>query len=248
LAALRPKVVLCDADGNLFPSEEPAFDASVVVTRRFLADHGISVRLDPDALRRETTGRNFRTTARDLAASHGVAIDDSDLEQWVREEREVVSRHLAATLRPDDAVREPLARLAERFLLAAVSSSASARLAACFAATGLDRLIPPDRRFSSEDSLARPTSKPDPAVYRHACRVLGLSPREAVAIEDSVPGVQSAYGAGITTIGNVHFVPEGERPQRAEQLIGAGAATVVGSWAEVESLLPDSRQMLVQPH
>lgn len=26
--------VLCDADGNLFPSEEPAFDASVEVTNR----------------------------------------------------------------------------------------------------------------------------------------------------------------------------------------------------------------------
>ena len=28
--------VLCDADGNLFPSEEPAFTASVEVTNEFL--------------------------------------------------------------------------------------------------------------------------------------------------------------------------------------------------------------------
>jgi hypothetical protein len=45
-----------------------------------------------------------------------------------------------------------------------VSSSALARLAGCFTATELDRLIPPARRFSAEDSLPTPTSKPDPAV------------------------------------------------------------------------------------
>jgi hypothetical protein len=30
--------LLCDADGNLFPSEEPAFVASAEVTNRFLAE------------------------------------------------------------------------------------------------------------------------------------------------------------------------------------------------------------------
>ena len=34
----RLEVLLCDADGNLFPSEEPAFVASADVTNRLLAD------------------------------------------------------------------------------------------------------------------------------------------------------------------------------------------------------------------
>ena len=59
--------VLCDADGNLFPSEEPAFAASVEVTNQFLARFGVPARHTAEELRRETTGKNFRTTAVDLA-------------------------------------------------------------------------------------------------------------------------------------------------------------------------------------
>src|SRR5206468_6511581 len=33
---IAPTILLCDADGNLFPSEEPAFEASAVVTNRYL--------------------------------------------------------------------------------------------------------------------------------------------------------------------------------------------------------------------
>ena len=37
------EAVLCDADGNLFPSEEPAFDASAEVTNAFLASLGVDM-------------------------------------------------------------------------------------------------------------------------------------------------------------------------------------------------------------
>lgn len=85
-----------------------------------------------------------------------------ELEQWVLQEREQVTAHLAATLRPDPEVLAPLQDLASRYALAAVSSSALKRLAGCFSATGLDPLIPASVRFSAEDSLPVPTSKPDP--------------------------------------------------------------------------------------
>jgi len=124
--------LLCDADGNLFPSEEPAFVASAVVTNAFLAGHGVDVRFDPEALRLQTTGKNFRTTIADLAVSYGIVVTREEREHWVTEEREAVTRHLSMTLRPDRRVIEPLTRLGEQTLLAAVSSSATARLAACF--------------------------------------------------------------------------------------------------------------------
>lgn len=43
--------------------------------------------------------------------------------------------------------------------------------------------------------------KPDPEIYLKACRLLGLSPAECLAIEDSPAGVRAALAAGITTIG-----------------------------------------------
>src|ERR1700723_1052074 len=105
--------LLLDADDNLFGSERPAFDASTEVTNRFLARFGVSAPLSSEELRQRAVGKNFRTTALDLAVQCEVPLDpalaqgrpaarvasDSDvasgnalsadeLEQWVREERE----------------------------------------------------------------------------------------------------------------------------------------------------------------
>ncbi|HEV2775805.1 MAG TPA: HAD family phosphatase [Solirubrobacteraceae bacterium] len=233
------EVLLCDADGNLFPSEEPAFVASAQVTNRCLAVLGIARRYGPDELRLTSTGRNFRTTIVDLATEAGLAdaLTRDALERWVAEEKSAVGRYLAQTLKPDPTVLEPLTRLERRFGLAAVSSSALGRLDACFTATGLDALFPPERRFSAEDSLPTPTSKPDPAIYTFAGRALGVAGPGGLAIEDSVPGALSAVAAGFVTIGNVAFVAPEERGERVEALYAAGAADVVGSWSELRSLL-----------
>ena len=255
--------VLCDADGNLFPSEEPAFEASIEVTNRFLARFGIPTQYTAEELRKRTTGKNFRTTAVDLAVASGVPIEESiaarhrqvlsatrddvaagraltaeELEDWVHRERDHVTAHLASTLRPDSRVLEPVKSLYGRFGLAAVSSSARVRLDACFAATGLDPFIPAALRFSAEDSLPVPTSKPDPAVYTLTGEALGIATTQGVAIEDSVPGVLSAVAAGFITIGNLMFVPTAERRSRAIDLERAGAHAVSTSWdAIAHSLL-----------
>jgi beta-phosphoglucomutase-like phosphatase (HAD superfamily) len=231
----RVRFLLCDADGNLFPSEEPAFDASVEVTNAFLAEIGSDLRFTAEELRRASTGMNFRTTAQRLAADAGVP--EVDVEPWVAEEKRAVSAHLAATLGPHAPTTAALTALGRRLHLAAVSSSALARLAGCFTATGLDELIPAGRRYSAEDSLPTPTSKPDPAVYLHACADLGIAPEAGLAVEDSVAGVRSAVAAGCPTVGNLLFVPPAEQAERATALTEAGALTIVSSWQELADLI-----------
>jgi HAD superfamily hydrolase (TIGR01509 family) len=231
----RLTALLCDADGNLFPSEEPAFVASAEVTNRFLAAHGIPQRFTAEELRLATTGKNFRTTAVDLATAAGVTA--TDLDRWVAEEKLAVTEHLGHELRPAEEVTAALTTLSGHLTLAAVSSSALTRLAACFTATDLDELIPPARRYSAEDSLPTPTSKPDPAVYLHACRELGIEPGQGLAVEDSVVGALSAVRAGCPTVGNLRFVAPAERPARADQLREAGVVAVVTSWSELTDLL-----------
>jgi beta-phosphoglucomutase-like phosphatase (HAD superfamily) len=232
----RVTTLLCDADGNLFPSEEPAFDASVVVTNRLLDELGSARRYGADELRALALGRNFRSLAADLAGELGRDLPEPELEQWVAEEARVVTAHLSETLVPDAGATAALTELADRLSLAVVSSSALARLAACFTATGLDGLFPTDVRFSAQDSLPRPTSKPDPAVYLHALARLGLDPEQAVAVEDAVAGVRSAVGAGIPTVANLVHVPPAERDGRRAALVAAGAFTVVSDWDEVRDL------------
>jgi beta-phosphoglucomutase-like phosphatase (HAD superfamily) len=231
------RALLLDADDCLFPSERPAFEASTEVTNRLLDRLGIDLRFSPDELRARAVGRNFRATATDLAAEHGMLLDDGELERWVGEERRAVTERLRRALSPDPAVREPVAALAERYRLAVVSSSALERLDACFEATGLGDLLPPEVRFSAEDSLPAPASKPDPAVYALAGRELAVTGAEAVAVEDSVSGTRSATLAGFPVVGMLLFVDESEREARAAALREAGAARVVDSWRELAALL-----------
>jgi HAD superfamily hydrolase (TIGR01509 family) len=229
-----PTVLLCDADGNLFPSEEPAFVASARVMNRLLESHGDPRRFSGPELQALGAGRAFRITAPEL-----VAVGGEELEHWVEEERREVTAHLGRTLVPDPGVIAPLDRLATRFRLAVVSSSALGRLAACFTAAGLDALFPAGDRFSAEDSLDPPRSKPDPAVYLHACRQLGVEPGRSLAIEDSVTGTLSAVGAGVPTVGNLVYVPGHERETRAVALRDAGAYDVVDSWAALAAALQE---------
>jgi HAD superfamily hydrolase (TIGR01509 family) len=225
--------LLCDADGTLFPSEDLAYTASAVVTQEFAAQYGLRGTFTPEDLQRVGRGRNFRATAQDLLAAAGIDIDASELDGWVDRERDEVTAHLQTALAVDQHVVSALDALRSRFTLAVVTSSAAGRVAACCAATGLDRFFAADSLFSAEDSLAVPISKPDPAVYRHALESLGIAAAEAIAIEDSVAGTRSAVAAAIRTVGLVRFVGDDEREQRTEDLRAAGATAVFRSWPEL---------------
>jgi beta-phosphoglucomutase-like phosphatase (HAD superfamily) len=233
--------LLCDADGTLFGSEEPAFEASVKVTNRCLAQLGSTRMYAAEELRLSTNGQNFRNTITSLARGLGVAVDEepfrSDVETWVAEENALVTAHLAGVLTPDAEVSGALDRLSRRYRLAVVTSSSLARIGPCLDSAGLDHFFPTENRFSAQESLPVPTSKPDPAVYLEAGRVLGLRPDQAVAIEDATAGAESAVRAGFVTIGMLCFVPEAERAQRVADLERIGVAALVDSWSELERLL-----------
>lgn len=76
--------------------------------------------------------------------------------------------------------------------LAVASSSSLAHIATVLAGIGI---------LDAFDSVTSghevPRSKPDPAIYRLACERLGVSPADAVAVEDSGPGVLAAARAGL---------------------------------------------------
>ena len=153
-------------------------------------------------------------------------------------EKQAVIDYLRSELRPDPEVLEPLHRLARRYGVAAVSSSADARIAASFEATGLAGFFPPQRRFSAEDSLPRPTSKPDPAIYRYAGERLGIG-----VAPGAWPWRTRCWGRRrrsppasprSATCSSCHAH---ERKAREEALREIGVVAVVESWAQVEALL-----------
>ncbi|MEU0786930.1 HAD family phosphatase [Streptomyces sp. NPDC006173] len=233
--------LLLEADGALFPSEEPAFVASAAVTRDFARHFGLAGDFSPEYLRRTFTGQNFRSVAQSLLDHHGMTLDAEHLQSWVNRERAAVTTHLGQVLQPQPDIVTSLTLLGRYYLLAVVTSSALSRLAACMTASGLVDLLPPAVRFSAEDSLPMPTSKPDPAIYQLALARLGIVSSQAIALEHSVNGTRSAITAGIHTAGIVQFVPAEERTTRRSQLLAAGAQWVADSWGHfTQAVLPRS--------
>jgi beta-phosphoglucomutase len=68
--------------------------------------------------------------------------------------------------------------------------------------------------------------KPDPTIYRLACKRIGCAPERLLAVEDAVSGIRAAVGAGLHCVGlALHKTPE--------NLIAAGAAHVVRSFESI---------------
>ncbi len=70
--------------------------------------------------------------------------------------------------------------------------------------------------------------KPDPTIYREALRRLSVAPADALAVEDTLAGVLSARGAGVTVACIPSYAHERERlAQTADALFPtlAGAAS-----------------------
>ena len=55
----------------------------------------------------------------------------------------------------------------------------------------------------TSDDVEHP--KPAPDIYLVACERLGVSPQDAVALEDTAPGIAAAKAAGLFTIGVPQF-------------------------------------------
>lgn len=88
-----------------------------------------------------------------------------------------------------------------------------------------------DGRIFSAADLER--GKPHPDIFLAAAQALATRPRNCIAIEDSVFGVQSAVAAGMTVIG----LTAGSHcsPTHWRTLADAGAHTTAGTYAEVAS-------------
>jgi len=175
-----------------------------------------------------------------LQEKFNFTIPQESIEHYVKEEENQVIAKLLEKCRECVGCTEQLVKLEQggKYGLAVVSSSALRRVQASLTKVGMDKFFPKDHVFSAATSLPKPTSKPDPAVYLHACEVLGKKTSECVAVEDSKSGTLSAVRAGIPVIG---YVGSYETPEKIQEMKGVlketGAAVVMEHWHEFPAAL-----------
>ncbi|KAF8539554.1 HAD-like domain-containing protein [Trichophaea hybrida] len=236
-----PKIthILFDCDNTLVLSEDLAFEACAEVANEVLAAHNIPDRYTGPGLITDFVGMNFRGMLKSLATKFLFTISPEDEERYVKQEEDQVIDTLLRKAEPCVNCDPELEKLAEskKYGLAVVSSSAKRRVLASVKKVGQDRFFAEDVVFSAATSLKKPTSKPDPAIYLHACEVLGKQPGECVAVEDSKSGTLSAVRAGIPTIGYVGSYPEEKQEEMRKLLLDTGAKVVMSDWTEFQDML-----------
>jgi HAD superfamily hydrolase (TIGR01509 family) len=180
--------VVFDCDGLLIDSEV----RWAVAERRVVEQLG---GVWSEELRESLVGGSGENTARRIAesiglpesAEGGIQIDVYDSYLAVIDELGV---------EPMPGARSLVAALAGRVPLAVASNTREQIVRATLSASGLPPVF--EHVFTpSEDR--RP--KPAPDVYLAACDALGVLASEAVAFEDSPPGMASARAAGMYVIG-----------------------------------------------
>lgn len=178
-----------------------------------------------------------------LCKRYNFTLSPEEMDSYVGRELGKVTETLEKKAEPCEGAIEEVEKLAKsgKYGMAVVSSSAMSRVQASLKKVGLDKYFPGDHVFSAASSLPKPTSKPDPAIYIHACKVLGVKPEECVAIEDSMSGAGAAKNAGIPLIGYVGpYLDEGKEKQ--EQMVKrltdeANAIVVMYHWSEFPDCL-----------
>jgi len=233
--------LLFDCDNTLVLSESLAFEACAELANEILASRNIPDRYTGPQLLHEFVGQNFRGMMVSLKAKYKYEMDDAELESYVTREEDQVIKKLREKLQPCKGVESQLENLWNggkgKYTLAVVSSSALRRVKASIEIVGQDKYFPTDSVFSAATSLPKPTSKPDPAIYVHAMKVLGNKAEECVAIEDSKSGATAAFRANIKTIGYTGSY-EPEEQERIEKILtDAGCVVIMHDWSEFEACL-----------
>jgi HAD superfamily hydrolase (TIGR01509 family) len=187
----RYRAVVFDMDGLLLDTEVLWQRAEAELFRRHGAAYTIA-----DAL--AVMGTSFDVTARYFAerlgepAERGAAlVDELRVLMLAELRRDVAGRPGAVEL---------VERLRNRVPLALASNSSRNLVDAAMLTAGLTDAFD---AIVTADDVQHP--KPAPDLYLLACERLGVAPGEALALEDTAPGIAAAKAAGLTCIAVPQF-------------------------------------------
>lgn len=189
MADARPALVLFDCDGVLVDTEI----VSSSTLAAMLTERGVPT--DGDALRIRMKGTSLEWIVEESARQLGGTVPDGWMEEFI-ERRLVVYRQGVPQI-PGAAAAVQAVRAAG-IPVGVVSQAARTKMAVTLPASGMHEVLGDAPIFSGDDVVR---GKPHPDLYLHAAATMGFDPAYAAVIEDSVPGVTAAVGAGMRVLG-----------------------------------------------
>lgn len=191
------KAIIFDCDGTLIDSELAHCQAWMKVAEKY----GYTLT--------ETDYHSFAgKPAKLIAAEIAKKIGRPCADELARDKKALYHTLLSAGLppiAPTVAFVHELAREKEKRKLKLGLASAARKEDILLSLSHLGISMHFDVIISGQDDLTdytdpEGTNKPKPYIYRHTAKILGLSPQECIAIEDSHSGVLAGVSAGCFTI------------------------------------------------
>ena len=179
----RIDAVIFDCDGTLVDSET----LGPTVLFDCLCERGVSRDLlDLTQVR----GRNLVDYLAELEAVCGIPLPEDVV---LPDYRSRLSDAFRGRLQPIPGARELVEAVSRRVPVAVASSAATEKIVMSLSFTGLEPLFA-GRIYSSYDIRSW---KPEPGLFLHVARELGVVPERCAVIEDSLPGVTAGIAAGM---------------------------------------------------
>ena len=174
--------IIFDCDGTLVDSERLGNEVLI----EYLEQFGVTLTVD-EALAR-FHGIQMTECVAQLEALRGAALPAS----FVPELRERMARAFRARLQPIEGATDLVRALTIPYCLA--SSAPREKVELSLSLTGLLHLFE-DVIFSSYEVGSW---KPEPGLFLHAARTMGMAPERCAVVEDSLPGINAGLAAGMS--------------------------------------------------
>jgi len=221
-----------------------AFEACADFTNEIMEKHNIDARYTTESLLEDFVGQNFRGMLKGLQEKHNFTMPDEELEGYVGQEVDRVTKKLSEKCTVCPNVPEQLEWIkSQGYKMSVVSTSAKPRVVASIKKTQIDHYFPDEHVYSAATSMPDgPSSKPDPKIYLYACEQLGVKPSQCLTVEDSKSGATAAMRAGIPLIGYVGVYGIEDGKEKMDQMAKilteqCKAAVIMYDWKEFPECL-----------
>ena len=200
MRAKRIDCIIFDCDGTLVDSER----LQCGLLCRLLEERGI--RVAASEIEETYAGWDVAQVLRDLDERRGSGFGP----EFVRQFRALEFADMRKSLQAMAGVEFTLDRLQVRKCVA--SSSPAEKIELALQVTGLKRFFD-DAYFSAHEIRSW---KPEPLLFLHAARRMGVSAEHCVVVEDSPVGVEAAIRANMDVF---HYVPSGRKADPRAMLL-----------------------------